>query len=54
MHRDYQFQSKLFWIWFRQFQEQSETLYCWQLLHINSSGKGDEIPKANFGWHDEK
>jgi len=26
MHRDCQSQPKLFWIWFRQFQEQAETL----------------------------
>jgi len=28
--------------------------YHRQLLHVNSSGQGAEIPKAYFGWHDEK
>ena len=28
--------------------------YHWQLLHVNFSGHGAEIPKAHFGWHDGK
>jgi hypothetical protein len=53
MHRDCQSQPKLFWIWFRQFGEQTETLPL-TIIRLGSSGSGAKIPKAHFGWHDEK